>query len=245
MLLISIQLCFTGCANIIFRIPGSEETVTDAPTANEEPPTEKQFWKDAAGYLDYYCEVALNSEFGDADRKVHKWEEQIQFYLFPSEDSEKYETYIKEHIDRLNEVEGFPGIIFAGSQEEAELTLEFITAEEMKSLTGPGSEEAFGYATISWYNKDGRIFKGSVYIVREADSGEEDVKHTIVEELTQAMGLMNDSDRYPDSIFYQGYSTVHELSEADNILLKLHYSPYITPGMNETQVRETVSRLAS
>ena len=263
MMLTFMAAAMTGCGINILPWLGSEpaETSDDTPAetsadltprgteaATTEPElteAEKGFWKQAEEYLDYYCEVALDSEFGDSDGKVHRWTEPVSLYVCPSEDAEKYDDFLKEHIKFLNGIDEFPGIIFTDSPDAAALTLEFVTAEKMKTVTGSGKGEAYGFTRISWYNKDGRIFKGNIYIVREEDCSEADVKHTLTEETVQAMGLMNDSLKYPDSIFYQDYSEICEISEIDAVLLRMHYSEYVTAGMNENQVRETVRRLAN
>ncbi|MBO4326881.1 MAG: DUF2927 domain-containing protein [Clostridia bacterium] len=227
--------------------PTSAESPSPEPqeTPIELTEEEAEFWKKANGLIGYYEDVALRSEYGDADGKVHRWTEPVRFYAAPSADLDKYENYLRAVIDRLNAVEGFPGIVFADREEEADLTLEFVSAEKMGEITGSIGETALGYAVISWYNKTGRIFSGNIYIVCEEDSAEEDIRHTLLEETTQALGLMNDSNMYPDSIFYQGYSTVSELSEEDMILLRIHYSGYISEGMDANAVKEIAGRLAN
>lgn len=222
--------------------PSGEPAVSPAPELTEE---EKQFWKQAEKLLDYYDDVALGSEYGDADGKVHKWSETARLYVAESPDFEKFKDFYIRFIDSLNAVEGFPGIEFTENAENASLTLEFVSAEELEQKIGAGKDQAYGFARISWYNSTGEIFKGNIYIVREEDSSEADVRHTLIEETTQATGLMNDSYRYENSIFYQGYSTVDSLSEEDGILFRMHYSEYIRGGIDGAGVKEIVTMLAN
>ena len=228
---------------------GSElATPSEAPELSPFPElteAEKQFWKQAEKLLDYYEDVALGSEYGDADGKVHKWKETIELYVAASTEYGKYKDFYTKYIDRLNAIEGFPGIVFTDDAENASLTLKFVSAEELRQEIGAGKYQAYGFARISWYNSSGEIFKGNIYIVSEEDSSEADVKHTLVEETAQATGLMNDSYRYENSIFYQGYSTVDKLSEEDRILLRMHYSEYLRGGIDGAQVREIVTKLAN
>ncbi len=224
-----------------------DDSHTPSSSGRTPPPLtdeEIAFWQEAGHYLDYYTEIALNTEYGASDRKVHKWTEKVRFYVYPSEDAEKYKTFLQEHIDRLNSVEGFPGIVTADSPDDADLTLSFVTAKEMKDLPGTDNGDAYGYAQISWLNKNGQIVSGKIYIVNESDSSPEDVKHTLVEETTQAMGLLSDSYRFENSIFYQGYSTVSKPSYEDMLLFRIHYSPYIPAGSDLKQVSETVEMLS-
>jgi hypothetical protein len=45
----------------------------------------------------------------------------------------------------------------------------------------------------------------------------------ITSEITQSLGLANDSMKYPDSIFYEGYSTTQQLSKIDKEVIKMLY----------------------
>jgi hypothetical protein len=49
-------------------------------------------------------------------------------------------------------------------------------------------------------------------------------KHVLREELTQALGFGNDSFRYTDSIFYQGWTETQNYSELDKEVIKLMYN---------------------
>ena len=48
-------------------------------------------------------------------------------------------------------------------------------------------------------------------------------KHVILEEITQSLGLANDSMKYPDSIFYNGDSYITSLSKMDKGVIKMLY----------------------
>jgi hypothetical protein len=49
-------------------------------------------------------------------------------------------------------------------------------------------------------------------------------KHILREELTQSIGLLNDSMKYPNSIFYQGWTFPTEYTELDKEVIKRHYN---------------------
>ena len=48
--------------------------------------------------------------------------------------------------------------------------------------------------------------------------------------MTQSLGVLMDSSRYPDSIFYSGWTTVTEYSDLDRAVIRLLYDPRIEPG---------------
>lgn len=63
----------------------------------------------------------------------------------------------------------------------------------------------------------------------------------MLEELTQALGLLNDSPFDRESIFYSGQSQVARLSEWDRRLLRFAYI-HLQPGMDEPTVERLLRR---
>jgi hypothetical protein len=57
------------------------------------------------------------------------------------------------------------------------------------------------------------------------------------------LGPIQDTGLRPDSIIYQEYSEPQELTEVDELILKLLYHPDILPGMNAAQCEEVIRRL--
>jgi hypothetical protein len=49
-------------------------------------------------------------------------------------------------------------------------------------------------------------------------------KHLLREELTQSLGLFNDSYKYDNSIFYQGWTTTTEYAPIDRELIDMLYN---------------------
>ncbi len=66
------------------------------------------------------------------------------------------------------------------------------------------------------------------------------LKHVLREELTQSLGLMNDSFKYKNSIFYQGNSEVTSYSDIDKQIIKILYSNRISPSMSKGAVKQTI-----
>ena len=261
LLLFALAGCSKKANNGIVRTAVPTEPATETPLTTDLPATptpdpaatpaaepdsgySPEFWQEAEALLPYYKEVALGAEHGTVDGKLHKWVRPILLYVRPSSDAEKYEYYIQELIARIEAIPGFPGVTRVVNAEAAELTLEFVTAAEMNEITGQYNDPALGYAHVSWYNSTGALFSGSIFIVREAESSEADVLHALTEEFTQALGLLNDSYKYSDSIFYQGYSVITEFSPEDLIVLKLHYAVEFSAGMEYDDISAIVNRKA-
>jgi hypothetical protein len=75
-------------------------------------------------------------------------------------------------------------------------------------------------ATIS----DNIINKVDIFIDLHRFSTTNEKKHLLREEITQSLGLFNDSYKYPSSIFYQGWTDVTEYSEIDIAIISKLYN---------------------
>lgn len=185
---------------------------------------------------DYYKLIALQSEFGSSSRQdvVKKWTTPIFVYI-GEHHTEDDLCIVQDHLDALQKIPGIPEISRTDSLENANLTISFITQGEMNVKTESNGEIALGYTTI-WWDSQGSITKGEIDIVYDAQTQMER-KHTLLEEITQAMGLMNDAILYDDSIFYVEYKPdIIALSSMDWKLLEIHYSDVIGPGMNGKEI---------
>ena len=66
--------------------------------------------------------------------------------------------------------------------------------------------------------------KGIMYVDLYRTTEQEAHKHLLREELTQSLGLVNDSWVYPKSIFYQGWTTTTEYLPIDRELIDILYN---------------------
>lgn len=184
--------------------------------------------------LSYFREVALASEFGGDDRQgmVIRWERPIRI-LVSGDYTDADLQVVKEHVALLNLVEGVPEISLVESGEN--VVMRFLPQEELDSWSGL-EESAWGFATV-WYLTDGQITEAKVGIVSDEQTAAQR-RHAILEELTQMLGILNDSPLYEDSIFQLEYSEVEELSEMDWWMVRMLYSPVLQSGMKGEAVLE-------
>ena len=77
-----------------------------------------------------------------------------------------------------------------------------------------------GFAWVQW---DGSTITHSTILISSDDTNQAERSHLIREELTQSLGLLQDSDRHPDSIFYGRWTTTQEFSDLDRQIISLHY----------------------
>ncbi len=86
----------------------------------------------------------------------------------------------------------------------------------------------------AWSDEQGYLRKAKVLISSNSISQRER-SHLIREELTQALGLMQDSFSHKDSIFYQDWTATTQFSGLDQQLIQMLYRSDILPGMSQRQ----------
>ncbi len=227
-----------------------EETREDEEAYNEDEPyvTAGEVEPDVEGYspspdveeyspsdselIDYFCEVALNVEYGSADHHLKRWSDPLRVKVTGDYTSEDYAT-LEDHIDTLNGLGMLPDISIVDSNEN--YSIYFLPLDEMGDVIPGYVEGNWGYFYLYW-DTDYNIT--DVYMGIATDvTDQEDRNHLILEEFTQSLGLMSDSDKYEDSIFQSEWTETQSLTNFDYTLVYMLYSDYLTPGMEESDVR--------
>lgn len=195
--------------------------------------------------IDYFVEVAMSAEYdtnGNPDgstRPVVKWNGPIYTGYsgnYTPEDIFLLDTLMEE----INGINGFPGFYKAQNYDSAAFRMRFAMAGEMDYVQGYYNPGFDGYFTVWWWNSSMSIYDAQIYY--RAENLEQYYRNpTLCEELLQALGIMNDSYRYPDSLFYQPYNTVQWPADIDWLILELLYNPAIRAGMSEYECRAVLA----
>lgn len=192
--------------------------------------------------MDYFCEVALTSEFthGATVDYVRKWTTPIVASINGYPDNADL-VLVGRLFEALNSVYGFPGISLADGTKAVNLEIYFLPYKEYQERAVPavGDESSNGFSTF-WY-RDSVINRGEIGIMN--DMTRTNKNHVILEEIVQVLGLQNDSYMYSDSLFYQAYNEPQWPSDLDWLLLRYLYLPEIKPGMKEDAVRSLAETL--
>ena len=99
-------------------------------------------------------------------------------------------------------------------------------------------------ASFAVERRKGSIMRGVAMIPVDRARGNGDLVSCVVEELTHAMGLPNDSPKVFSSIFSRK-STQAFLTGLDHLLLRMLYDPRVKPGMDENTVRPILQTIAA
>ena len=186
----------------------------------------------------YFIDVAFGNEFGGGYSSIRKWSSNIKLFVPET----KYD-YLNEEldaiIDELNSLLGEIQIERVTDVNEANYIVYFGNQNTYVNTYEPNAaglvESNWGVFYIYW-DSNWSINRGSMYvdIIRTLDLDCQ--KHLLREELTQSLGLMNDTFDYPGSIFYQNWTCGTNYAEIDRRLIEILYDPEILPGMLKQEV---------
>ena len=167
-----------------------------------------------------------------------------------------FEEFVRQHLADLSRITGHPMSLAYSARMRREkrvakgltsksfnMFLLFYPMDEMaavvrKQLGSRMDHElkllAAGKATCMarFFTRDNEI--RTAVILFPANHPKEYLRACVVEELTQVLGLPNDSDAVKPSIF-NDRSRYFELTGHDRRMLKMLYDPRITPGMGRKE----------
>lgn len=168
--------------------------------------------------------VAFGSEFGGLHRegRIVKWAGPIRVRI-RGFDADRYRDEVRDHLRDLERLTGLEIrlITWSSGMVPPDIDVNFVSARGMhpQDPLAPCLTRA----------------ADTHFILRRAEifiAPEETVlrRHCIVEELTQAMGLLRDSTLIARSIFNDDYHEP-EMTAWDALMVRVLYDPAIRPGM--------------
>jgi hypothetical protein len=214
------------------------EPIGTTPAAAGEPVR----WQQPEVILSSFGEIALGNEYGMASQKkiLTKWVSPVLIGIeHRVGEAEKHADLVRMHTEHLASLTGHPiRIVNDARQSNVRLIFsreERFLAEARQELGVAAGRLAPGAICISSYRtRNGEIVRATILIPVDRASAHRKLVACIVEELTQALGLPNDSRTVYPSIF-NDHSTDHLLSGLDYLLLRILYDPRIYPGMHREE----------
>ena len=188
----------------------------------------------------YFIEVAFGNEFSGGYNNVRKWNSNMRVFV-----PEKQYDYLNAELDlilsELNPLLDNIEVELVSTEEEANY---FIYFGDKDTYVREYEPQAVNYVENNWglfwiyWDSNYTIYRGSMYVdvIRTLDRDCQ--KHLLREELTQSLGLMDDSYEYPSSIFYQNWTCGTDYAEIDKEIIQLLHDPKIIPGMSKAVVIE-------
>jgi hypothetical protein len=182
--------------------------------------------------IDYFTEIVLGAEFGDEAPVIKKWIKNIRIKVSGEPTEEDLQT-INNIVGDLNGL--IAGIKIKLVDKNENLVIAFSPESEFSAIDPNYVPTNYGFFWALWHDDNFVIHDASI-LISSAEVTQQERSHLIREELTQSLGLMNDSDKYNDSIFFQEWTEVTDFSEIDKAVIKLLYLNTIKPGMSKEQV---------
>lgn len=194
--------------------------------------------------IEYFKEVALGFEFGNASKITRKWESELKIFVDGEPNSELLDE-LDDILLEINELakNGFQ-IVIVEEPSISNFYIFFGTGTDYAQLYPSQSGlvgSNWGLFSLYW-NSDNQFTTGHMYVdIVRADMNEQ--KHLLREELTQSLGLARDSQKYTESIFQSSWTITNEYAEIDKDLIRLLYHPDMKIGLRENQVHDILRQI--
>lgn len=186
--------------------------------------------------INYFLEIALGSEFGGS-APIRKWNEPIRIRVTGNPtlaDRQSLQAVIND-LNRLVQ-----GISLTIDNNNPNVEVIFAPEPEFRRYEPDYQPTNLGFFWAQW-NRD--TLNRARILISTTGVTQQERSHLIREELTQSLGLMQDSYRYPDSIFYQAWTDPTQYSSIDQAVISMLYRPEIRPGMTRSQVEAVLRRM--
>jgi len=200
--------------------------------------------------IDYFKQVALNSEYDDSPRKILKWNKSMIIFIFKDDEYSEQIKVIYETIHNMNKIfsDGFKiqvtddfyksnSVLYLGKRENIEMLYPYL----FEGINGSFA----GLASIEFNNEDYGIEKVDIFI--DTEQPFEIQECTILEEITQSIGLMNDSEKYSNSVFYENKIRdsiyTKNYSNLDFDIIELLYHSKMKSGLDLQEAEDIIKEI--
>lgn len=211
-------------------------------------------WQSVDFISESFTTIALQNEYAEHASRLRKWMQPIHYsFVHRTADRELHEQISEVHLQHLSEIMDMT--IQPANEKAANLEIIFSTEQALQeeladdlAITSSDMREQLSRNAICianiQVNNISEITHARVIIPVDRARANAKLLSCVVEELTQVMGLPNDSEQVFPSIF-NDRSHDDVLSGLDDILLRLLYEPALKAGMSESEVTIEVARLLS
>jgi hypothetical protein len=197
-------------------------------------------------FEEWALDVILGQEFGKSEFVVHRWKTAPTVSVFGADERQK--KTVQESVAHLNQVLSktrFGRIEFTDDEDDnADLLIYFAPIRSFAEIAKKHDFKLMvnneGCFSLKW-NAQKEITNGYVLLASDRLRRQSDLRHIVLEEITQSMGLMNDSSTFRNSIFYAGKGGPEKLTQQDQLLLRILYSN-LKPGAKRPTVLAAIRR---
>lgn len=209
-------------------------------------------WQSTGFISRSFTTIALQNEYAAQPANLRKWTQPIRYrFEHRTGDRSLHEQISEIHLRHLTDITGL--VIEPAGKQPANLDIIFSTEQSLH-------DELANDLTIQSDRMREQLSRNSICIAHIRVNNDSEIQHArviipvdrarahakllscVVEELTQILGMPNDSPQVFPSIF-NDHSHDDVLSGLDEIMLRLLYDPTLRPGMSQSQVQTTIDGL--
>jgi hypothetical protein len=174
--------------------------------------------------VDYFAAIEFGSEYGSSEPVVRRWGIGPTLRVNGSPTARDRLT-LNQVLDEINALTTTVDVAQVDTMPSVEV--HFAPQATFPGLLPSYVPGNVGFFTV-WWDATQHIYRAVVLISSEIDQSARD--HILREEVTQILGLMRDSFRYPESIFYQNWTLVTEYAPVDEAVIEMLYRPELPTG---------------
>lgn len=179
--------------------------------------------------IDYFQDIAFGMEYGSNDTRIAKWTGNIRVEVSGSPTDEDMRM-VNYTISELNK--NLNGISISLNSDNPNMEIYFVPQSEFSRYIPQYVSGNEGFMYI-WWNANKEIYKSKIVI--STGSTQADRSHLIIHEITQSMGLGQDSSKYPESIFNELPNQSNRYAEIDKRIVKMLYQRNLKAGMTKEE----------
>jgi len=204
--------------------------------------------------ITYFKEIALQSEYDGNPERVIKWRAPMLLFVVKLKELKPQMAAIEKTIDKINRLatDGFR-IVLTNNLLKSNAVLYLCKKEQVAELDRKFHEmlsdgidyDISGLAYSEFVTQTHIIDKSLIFI--NSDEHLDIQESTILEEITQSLGLAYDSKMYSNSIFYKDKPNqdvrVNEYPELDRDIIRLLYHPKMEPGFDSIELERVIKEI--
>ncbi|HET6542824.1 MAG TPA: DUF2927 domain-containing protein [Chryseolinea sp.] len=194
--------------------------------------------------IEYFNEIALGFEFGSASEVTRKWKTDMKIFVGGYKQQELM-TELQTIIGEINTLatDGFSASVVTDTLQSNFYIFFGSGGDYVKKFPALSTLVLSNWGLFNvFFHGSNEIYSGYMYVDTDRSNSVEE-KHLLREELTQSLGLAKDSNRYPDSIFQESWTTTTEYSDIDKDLVRLLYHPSMQTGLDRSKCVEVLREI--
>lgn len=209
---------------------------------------EVQHWQNKRYIEDSFYDIVLRGEYEQVRPVIRRWAQPLRIWMRSTAgDAFEQKRLLAMHFIHLGDIIGLP-VELVDHREQANVRV-FFTSEKDTSATvaremSPMAVRQLNHSVCLGqirFNRWAEITRGTVVIPVERAMRQGKMVPCVVEEMTQMLGLINDSERYYPTVF-SDLTDDELLTGLDYVLLKLLYSSALRTGMTISQAAPYIRR---